>query len=53
MSDDDLNPDETGFDRILQFTLTDRNARGRIVRLGPCSRISSKRTIIRRWRASC
>ena len=26
---------ETGFDRLLQFTLPDRNARGRIVRLGP------------------
>jgi len=26
---------ETGFDRLLHFTLPDRNARGRIVRLGP------------------
>jgi molecular chaperone Hsp33 len=26
---------ETGFDRLLQFTLPDRNARGRIVRIGP------------------
>jgi molecular chaperone Hsp33 len=26
---------ETGFDRVLQFTLPDRHARGRIVRLGP------------------
>lgn len=26
---------ETGFDRVLRFTLPDRNARGRIVRLGP------------------
>lgn len=26
---------ETGFDRLLQFTLPDRNARGRAVRLGP------------------
>jgi molecular chaperone Hsp33 len=26
---------ETGFDRILQFTLPDRDARGRVVRLGP------------------
>jgi molecular chaperone Hsp33 len=26
---------ETGFDRMLQFTLPDRHARGRIVRLGP------------------
>ena len=27
--------DETGFDRLLAFTLPDRNARGRAVRLGP------------------
>jgi molecular chaperone Hsp33 len=26
---------ETGFDRLLQFTLPERNARGRVVRLGP------------------
>ena len=26
---------ETGFDRLLQFTLPDRHARGRVVRLGP------------------
>jgi molecular chaperone Hsp33 len=26
---------ETGFDRVLRFTLPDRNARGRVVRLGP------------------
>ena len=26
---------ETGFDRVLSFTLPDRNARGRVVRLGP------------------
>jgi molecular chaperone Hsp33 len=26
---------ETGFDRVLRFTLPDRHARGRIVRLGP------------------
>jgi len=26
---------ETGFDRVLRFTLPDRNARGRILRLGP------------------
>ena len=26
---------ETGFDRVLHFTLPDRNARGRVVRLGP------------------
>lgn len=31
-SDDEA---ETGFDRILQFTLPGRNARGRAVRLGP------------------
>jgi len=28
-------PEETGFDRVLGFTLPGRNARGRIVRLGP------------------
>ncbi|WP_336979395.1 Hsp33 family molecular chaperone HslO [Altererythrobacter fulvus] len=27
--------DETGFDRLLAFTLPDRDARGRVVRLGP------------------
>lgn len=27
--------DETGFDRVLAFTLTENNARGRVVRLGP------------------
>jgi molecular chaperone Hsp33 len=27
--------DETGFDRVLGFTIADRNARGRAVRLGP------------------
>ncbi|KPL68948.1 molecular chaperone Hsp33 [Erythrobacter sp. SG61-1L] len=27
--------DETGFDRLLTFTLPDRDARGRVVRLGP------------------
>ena len=26
---------ETGYDRLLQFTLPDRHARGRVVRLGP------------------
>ena len=26
---------ETGFDRVLHFTLPDRDARGRAVRLGP------------------
>lgn len=33
MSDDDQQ--STGFDRLLHFTLPDRNARGRVVRLGP------------------
>jgi molecular chaperone Hsp33 len=28
-------PEETGFDRVLAFTIPDRDARGRIVRLGP------------------
>lgn len=28
-------PDETGFDRTLRFTIPDRHARGRVVRLGP------------------
>ncbi len=27
--------DETGFDRLMSFTLPDRGARGRVVRLGP------------------
>lgn len=27
--------DETGFDRVLAFTIPDMNARGRVVRLGP------------------
>ncbi len=27
--------DETGFDRLLGFTIPDRNARGRMIRLGP------------------
>lgn len=27
--------DETGFDQVLQFTVPDRDARGRVVRLGP------------------
>lgn len=27
--------DETGFDRVLRFTVPSRNARGRLVRLGP------------------
>ncbi|MDE2562072.1 MAG: Hsp33 family molecular chaperone HslO [Sphingomonadales bacterium] len=33
---EDLTPlDETGFDRTLLFTVPDRDARGRVVRLGP------------------
>ncbi|MFM2372205.1 MAG: hypothetical protein RIS85_1927 [Pseudomonadota bacterium] len=28
-------PNSTGFDRVLNFTLPDRDARGRVVRLGP------------------
>ena len=35
MSEAAAVPPETGFDRILRFTLPDRHARGRIVRLGP------------------
>lgn len=35
MSENNSSEGETGFDRVLQFTLTDRNARGRAVRLGP------------------
>ncbi|MEP6867674.1 MAG: Hsp33 family molecular chaperone HslO [Novosphingobium sp.] len=30
-----IPPGETGFDRVLRFTIPDRNARGRMVRLGP------------------
>jgi len=30
-----IPPNETGFDRLLTFTLPDRDARGRVVRLGP------------------
>ena len=29
------NDGETGFDQVLAFTIPDRNARGRVVRLGP------------------
>ena len=32
---DPIAPGETGFDRVLAFTIPDRHARGRIVRLGP------------------
>lgn len=35
MSDPFDTDNQTGFDRILQLTLPDRNARGRAVRLGP------------------
>jgi molecular chaperone Hsp33 len=35
MTDRSDNDAETGFDSILQFTLPDRHARGRAVRLGP------------------
>lgn len=36
MSDDVLiMSEETGFDRVLAFTVPSRNARGRVVRLGP------------------
>lgn len=35
MTDNTAKPDETGFDQVLGFTLPDRNARGRAVRLGP------------------
>lgn len=31
----DIPGDETGFDRVLGFTLPERNARARLVRLGP------------------
>jgi molecular chaperone Hsp33 len=30
-----IAPGETGYDRVLGFTLPERNARGRLVRLGP------------------
>ena len=35
MSEQPVPEDETGFDRVLAFTLPERNARGRAVRLGP------------------
>jgi molecular chaperone Hsp33 len=35
IDDDDLRRDDTGFDRVLAFTVPARHARGRIVRLGP------------------
>lgn len=33
--DDPLRHDDTGFDRVLAFTIPTRDARGRVVRLGP------------------
>ena len=33
--DDPVPADETGFDRLLGFTIPGRNARGRVIRLGP------------------
>lgn len=35
MSAGGISADEAGFDRVLGFTIRERNARGRIVRLGP------------------
>lgn len=35
MSSTDLLGGDTGFDRLLHFTIPDRDARGRMVRLGP------------------
>jgi molecular chaperone Hsp33 len=35
MSDDAASAGTTGFDQVLTFTVPERNARGRIVRLGP------------------
>lgn len=35
MIEDVLRRDDTGFDRVLAFTLPARHARGRVVRLGP------------------
>lgn len=35
MSSTDLPGGDTGFDRLLHFTIPDRDARGRMVRLGP------------------
>ncbi len=35
MSDDLPHTDDTGFDRVLAFTVPARHARGRVVRLGP------------------
>lgn len=35
MIEGDASAKSTGFDRVLSFTVADRNARGRVVRLGP------------------
>lgn len=35
MNDEDLLRDDTGFDRVLGFTVSARHVRGRMVRLGP------------------
>jgi molecular chaperone Hsp33 len=35
VSEEHATKDEAGFDRVLRFTLPDRHARGRVVRLGP------------------
>ncbi|BEU99019.1 Hsp33 family molecular chaperone HslO [Novosphingobium olei] len=35
MAQQETGDDRTGFDRILQFTIPDRDTRGRMVRLGP------------------
>jgi molecular chaperone Hsp33 len=35
MAKDSESPGSTGFDQVLAFTVPDRNARGRVVRLGP------------------
>ena len=35
MTDDTEHPTETGFDRLLRFSIPSRDSRGRMVRLGP------------------
>lgn len=35
MASENSTPDGTGFDRLLGFTIPERNCRGRVVRLGP------------------
>jgi molecular chaperone Hsp33 len=37
---------ETGFDRVLAFTMPERDARGRVVRLGPVLDTCCLRTTI-------